>query len=103
MVGTFRRAPALLNDYKQNHPEQGYPVFLPDLGIDRRVGKFFNVYYTPLRSRPDAPADDYLITAVPKRWCCGFAMSLAMRSDGLVHQNFDQRPATLADKPLPNP
>jgi len=103
MVGTFRELPILLDAYRKNHPAQGYPPTLPSVSLNTGANRFYEVVYTPVWSKAGGPADDFLITATPSRWCCGFTLSLAMRSDGLIHFNYEARPSTLKDATMPHP
>jgi len=100
MVGRFREAPAVMDAYRKDHPLQGYPASIPPIHLSSQAEKFYRIVYTPIRTSPGGPVDDYTITATPNRWCCGFALSLAMRSDGLIHHNWEKRPATLKDQVL---
>jgi len=104
-VATFRQLPATLDAYRKDHDSQGYPASLPSVPLYNGASRFYRIVYKPIRANPGAggPVDDYMVTATPNRWCCGFALSLAMRSDGLVHYNYEKRPATFGDPPMPLP
>ena len=103
IVYNLNGTPPILDTYRNQHPENGHPANLPEIQFFGQARKFYKFDYTAVQSRPGGPYDDYVITATPNRWCCGITHTFAMRSDGLIHYNTDQRRATLADPTLPRP
>jgi hypothetical protein len=83
--------------YRNEHPAGGFPTTAPVMKVPPRVQRLYRFAYTPVRSRPGLPVEDYILTALPTRCCCGL-MSFATSRDGKVHFTTEDRRATLNDK-----
>lgn len=99
-VGRVRTLQGLLGAHREKHPSEGFPALLPMMEPTRFTEKYYKFEYTPIRAKQDSHAADYVLRATPLRPDCGCTMRLVTSSDGVIHWNFEDRPATKADPPL---
>jgi hypothetical protein len=96
-IGVLRQTQDVLAAYKNQHPAEGFPGTAPAMNAPPSVQKMYRLAYTPVRSRPGLPIDDYILTAQPVRCECG-PLSFAISRDGKIHFTTEDRRATLNDK-----
>jgi hypothetical protein len=96
-IGVLRQTQDVLAAYKNQHPAEGFPATAPVMNAPPFVQRMYRLAYTPVRSHPGLPVDDYLLTAQPTRCECG-PLSFAISRDGKIHFTTEDRRATLDDK-----
>jgi len=74
----MQRAAVLLQNYKQNHPAEGYPETIPAIVPSCRARGSYEFTYTRERSSTSAIADRFTLVAVPTArsyWLRSFALT----------------------------
>lgn len=95
-----RTAQVLLEAYKREHPQEGFPSQIPSIyasAADFGLEKSFKFEYQLIRGAKDGPAVDYILRVAPVRRGCGFHLNLLTSQDGVIHITHEDRPATSAD------
>jgi len=98
---TMRRAAVFLQDYKQNHPAEGYPETIPAMVPNCRARGSYEFTYTREKSSTSAIANRFTLVAVPTArsyWLRSFALT----EDGHLYATKENagRPANRHDELL---
>jgi hypothetical protein len=94
-VGELRSMAQAVETYRNEHPQQGYPVALLKKPSDS-LKKLYEIAYQTSRTKLDGPIDVFLIQATPAGSEC-VVRSFAVAEDGLIHFVINRRSATKAD------
>lgn len=100
-ISTLQQLARSAEAYKNDHPQEGYPAVLPSFKSGNySIQKCFRFEYATSRSKPQGPADAFLIKATPTFRECGFLRSFTAASDGHIYYTLEERAAMTTDKPI---
>lgn len=103
VVGHLRNLTGQMESYRKAHPQEGYPSRLPQISSSSHTAEAERLYEFELQfvhSKPDGPADGYLVLATPRSRECGYIRSFTASQDGRIHFTSEFRPATASDVAL---